>query len=365
MIDISRRRRIAAGSGVDPSDVSSLVKQFDAMAALVKQMSQMSMLDKIRAMTGLGRAGAFNPGARLVAPKQGTGKRLSPKEREKLRKQREKEERKKRREQRGQAYRGDHPSGDPEGDAVAQIQLSRETCVRVASRSLKSRGSGFLISPRHAITCFHVVGRISMVEGRRHWTIAGDIEVMLDDGQAMAATCISLPTGEDKAPLDHDFAVLELAEAPNWSRPSLPLAAEDFRPKVGARVTFSGYPFASPGMATHLGSISGWDQAREVMSVQAAMNKGHSGGALVAEDGTAVGIISLRHWGIGRGLGELSNRVEQMAMLGIIAPMEVDPWQSVRDLIKTLDTFISTGIGYANDVRHLREYLARHPLPEV
>ena len=53
------------------------------MAALVKQMSQMSMLDKIRAMTGLGRAGAFNPGAKLVAPKQGTGKRLSPKEREK------------------------------------------------------------------------------------------------------------------------------------------------------------------------------------------------------------------------------------------------------------------------------------------
>ena len=85
MIDISRRRRIAAGAGVDPSDVSGLVKQFDAMAAMVKQMSQMSMLDKIRAMTGLGQAGAFNPGAKLVAPKQGTGKRLSPKEREKLR----------------------------------------------------------------------------------------------------------------------------------------------------------------------------------------------------------------------------------------------------------------------------------------
>jgi signal recognition particle subunit SRP54 len=98
VIDISRRRRIAAGAGVDPSDVSGLVKQFDAMAAFVKQMSQMSMLDKIRAMTGLGKAGAFNPGARLLAPKQGTGKRLTPKEKEKLRKEREKEERKKRRE---------------------------------------------------------------------------------------------------------------------------------------------------------------------------------------------------------------------------------------------------------------------------
>ena len=101
-IDISRRRRIAAGAGVDPSDVSSLVKQFDAMAAMVKQMASMSMMDKIRALTGLGQAGAFNPGAQLRAAKGNTGKRLSPKEKEKLRKQREKDERKKRREGRDQ-----------------------------------------------------------------------------------------------------------------------------------------------------------------------------------------------------------------------------------------------------------------------
>lgn len=114
-IDRSRRRRIAAGSGVDETDVSGLVKQFDAMAALVKQMSQMSMLDRIRAMTGLGRAGAFNPGAKLLAPKQGTGKRLSAKEREKARKDREKEERRRRREEKdkdkdkGEDGPGDRP----------------------------------------------------------------------------------------------------------------------------------------------------------------------------------------------------------------------------------------------------------------
>jgi signal recognition particle subunit SRP54 len=100
VIDISRRRRIAAGSGVDPADVSGLVKQFDAMAAVVKQMAQMSMLDKIRTLTGLGRVAASNPAAQIMAPKIGTGKRLTPKEREKLRKQREKEERRRRREQR-------------------------------------------------------------------------------------------------------------------------------------------------------------------------------------------------------------------------------------------------------------------------
>jgi len=107
LIDISRRRRIAAGSGVDPSDVSGLVKQFDAMAAVVKQMAQMSMMDKIRTLTGLGRVAASNPAAQIIAPKVGTGKRLTPKEREKFRKQREKEERRRRREQR------DGPSNPP------------------------------------------------------------------------------------------------------------------------------------------------------------------------------------------------------------------------------------------------------------
>jgi signal recognition particle subunit SRP54 len=101
LIDMSRRRRIAAGAGVDPADVSGLVKQFDAMAAMFRSMSQMSMMDRLKALTGLGRAAASNPGARIFAPKVGTGKRLSPKEREKARKQREKEERKRRREERG------------------------------------------------------------------------------------------------------------------------------------------------------------------------------------------------------------------------------------------------------------------------
>ncbi len=97
-IDISRRRRIASGSGVEPHDVSSLVKQFDGMASVMKQMSSMSMMDRVKALGSMGKAGAFNPGAVLKAPKQGTGKRLSAKEREKQKKLREKEARRLQRE---------------------------------------------------------------------------------------------------------------------------------------------------------------------------------------------------------------------------------------------------------------------------
>jgi signal recognition particle subunit SRP54 len=35
LIDPLRRRRIAAGSGADPADVSGLIKQFDAMATVM------------------------------------------------------------------------------------------------------------------------------------------------------------------------------------------------------------------------------------------------------------------------------------------------------------------------------------------
>jgi signal recognition particle subunit SRP54 len=41
LIDNSRRPRISAGSGRAPADVASLIKQFDAMAAVVRQMSKL------------------------------------------------------------------------------------------------------------------------------------------------------------------------------------------------------------------------------------------------------------------------------------------------------------------------------------
>ena len=40
LIELSRRRRIASGSGADPADVSGLVRQFDAMAAVLRRMGR-------------------------------------------------------------------------------------------------------------------------------------------------------------------------------------------------------------------------------------------------------------------------------------------------------------------------------------
>ncbi len=97
IVDQSRRRRIAAGAGVEPHQVNDLVKQFDVMADMMIRMAGMGMRERMRAMQELSAGGGLSPGGRLSKQKQGTGKRLSPKERAKLRKERDKELRRRRR----------------------------------------------------------------------------------------------------------------------------------------------------------------------------------------------------------------------------------------------------------------------------
>jgi signal recognition particle subunit SRP54 len=100
VVDQSRRRRIAAGAGVQPHEVNELVKQFDGIAGYMKAMSGMGVRDRLRTMKELTQGGLLNPGAKLTKKKAGTGKRLSPKQRAKLKKSREKEARRKRRQAR-------------------------------------------------------------------------------------------------------------------------------------------------------------------------------------------------------------------------------------------------------------------------
>ena len=86
VIDISRRRRIAAGCGCEPHEIKQFLGQFDQVRVIMRQMANMSILDRIKMMTGLGKVGAFSPGGMLPKQKIGTGHRKSPKERAKERK---------------------------------------------------------------------------------------------------------------------------------------------------------------------------------------------------------------------------------------------------------------------------------------
>lgn len=108
LIDHSRRRRIAAGAGVEPHEVSDLVKQFEPMADMMKRIANMGLRDRMKAVQELSSSGLLNPGARLAKQKVGTGKRLTPKERAKLKKERERMARRKKREEKRKRLGGNN-----------------------------------------------------------------------------------------------------------------------------------------------------------------------------------------------------------------------------------------------------------------
>jgi signal recognition particle subunit SRP54 len=96
-VDQSRRRRIAAGAGVEPHEVNELVKQFDVMADMMKRMAGKGMRGQMEAIQEMQRQAADPRG--MQKQKIGTGKRLTTQERARLRKQKEQELRRRKREQ--------------------------------------------------------------------------------------------------------------------------------------------------------------------------------------------------------------------------------------------------------------------------
>ncbi len=98
LIDQNRRQRIAVGAGVQAQEVNQLVKQFDMMAPLMKNLAGKGLGGRMQAIRELQQSGMLDPGGHLPRVKKGTGKRLTPQERARLKKMRDKE---KRRRQRG------------------------------------------------------------------------------------------------------------------------------------------------------------------------------------------------------------------------------------------------------------------------
>jgi signal recognition particle subunit SRP54 len=82
-IDRSRRHRIAAGSGTDPSDISHLVKQFHGMAGMVQKMAGMGLHDRLRAVKELADVGMLDPNGQMQRDKQRS--KRGPMERDKVR----------------------------------------------------------------------------------------------------------------------------------------------------------------------------------------------------------------------------------------------------------------------------------------
>lgn len=91
LIDLSRRRRIASGAGVQPHEIKKFLEQFQVARTVARQMNSMSLMQKMKMMMGMGKAGMFDPGG-LMTQKQkiGTGHRKTAKERAEERKKKKK-----------------------------------------------------------------------------------------------------------------------------------------------------------------------------------------------------------------------------------------------------------------------------------
>lgn len=101
IIDPGRRLRIANGAGVQPQEVNQLVKQYDMMAPIMQTLAGKGMAGRLQAIRELQQSGMMDPGGGAPRVKKGTGRRLSPKERAKMKKLREKELRRRKRRERG------------------------------------------------------------------------------------------------------------------------------------------------------------------------------------------------------------------------------------------------------------------------
>ncbi len=88
IIEASRRRRIAKGSGCDPQDVSGMVKSFNMAAGMMKQMSGMGTRDRMKMAQQMGQTGMMG-GTPQFKVKQ-RSKRLTKKQRDKRKKRKKK-----------------------------------------------------------------------------------------------------------------------------------------------------------------------------------------------------------------------------------------------------------------------------------
>jgi len=81
IIDGSRRRRIAAGSGTEPSDVSGLIKSFGQVRHMMKQMQGMGRIGRMKMAKQLGQVNIFEKGGPKFKQRQRSKRKRSPRKR--------------------------------------------------------------------------------------------------------------------------------------------------------------------------------------------------------------------------------------------------------------------------------------------
>ena len=245
--------------------------------------------------------------------------------------------------------------------SAAILNLSHDSTVKILSQAEGVSGTGFIVGDNYVLTCFHVIGSAIQEGPTLNWKVFPDIQVIFPTGEIIPGIVVSLPNDVDTSPLINDFAFVKLSHPPTNPVVKVQLANADEDPKLGDDVAFSGFPLSTPGMVTHRGMVSGADPTNTLIFIEASINKGNSGGALINSRGHVIGIVSMREGGISSALDQLRTQINANAAHATVQLMGVDPLAATNAIINTLDQYISTGIGYARTIKYAREYQSRHP----
>ncbi len=100
-IDRSRRHRIARGAGAEPADVNRLLKDFKVMADMAQKMSNMGMMERMKAVQQLTQGGMSDPSGGMIMQKERSKRgpadpRVADEKRKKARKEAKKQKKKNR-----------------------------------------------------------------------------------------------------------------------------------------------------------------------------------------------------------------------------------------------------------------------------
>lgn len=224
------------------------------------------------------------------------------------------------------------------------------------SRKAQLSGTGFFISGDVIATCFNVISNISRDSaGQIGFTIFPDLIAVTAAGDTVSLNCISVPTSQSPEPLYRDFALLRTART--ITRKSALSLSSGLRPGILDPVLFSGFAIGTPALVTHTGTISGLTKDSSVFTVQAAVNRGQSGGALLDKSGKVIGLISLREGGISVALQEYLKQVTESPAKIAAAGTDLRP---IRDMLFLMDDFITSGIGFAINIKYLSAYIRKN-----
>lgn len=198
----------------------------------------------------------------------------------------------------------------------------------------------FFIDSKHILTCLHVVVRAEIQPNNNTAVVKfGDLKISTSTGETLAASLVSLPLDLNSEPAQYDFGIIQV-ESDLKSKPNaLVLATDDEAPEVGDDVVFSGYPLGVPGMVSHRGMVSGFAGSGAEIFIEAPVNKGNSGGALLNEKGHVVGTVCNRWGGISQDLNQLSQFITRGESQGGVSLMGVNPLEAIKALIGMLDTY--------------------------